>query len=220
MVIWILPDVVYTDVTTIVVRKVVVLGAVVVCAGCAAVRDTMLLEEAGNKGRDAADADGHISVMTENSDVVVGGGGIDEGDTKVDVTDEDCTDVEMDVEDPMVETDDADSDAETSVEETMVETDDADSEVESEEEDDTSEVEADEDDAERGKADVSEVDELEGRENQMTATATCLTMQMQNAQHGYDRSQQCERTVMRHGSRRARVSQDRDERRTGNRTLD
>lgn len=65
-----------------------------------------------------------------------------------------------------------------SVEETMVETDDADSEVDSEGKDDKSEVEADEDDAEREEVDVSEVDELEERENQMAATSTSLTSQL------------------------------------------
>lgn len=95
----ILPDVVYTDVTTIVVRKVVVLDAVVVGAGSEAVRDTASLEEAGNKGREVAEAVGHVSVK-EGSVVV---GGTDEGDTKVDVTGEDCAEAEANVEDPIVE---------------------------------------------------------------------------------------------------------------------
>lgn len=200
----ILPDVVYTDVTTIVVKKVAMLDAVV-RAGSEAVRDTASLEEAGNKGREVAEAVGHVSVEMEGSVVV---GGTDEGDTKVDVTGEDCAEAEANVEDPivedpivedpLVEPDDEDSEAEMSVGETMVDTDDADSEVDSEEEDDKSEVRADdadsevdsededdksevgadEDDAEREEVDVSEVDELEERENQMTATSTSLTSQL------------------------------------------
>lgn len=182
----ILPDVVYTDVTTIVVKKVAVLDAVVGRAGSEAVRDTASLEEAGNKGREVAEAIGHVSVMMEEGSVVVGG--TDEGDTKVNVTGEDCAEAEANVEDPIdegpivedpiVEADDEDSEAEMSVEETVVETDDADSEVDSEEEDDESEVEADEDDAESEEVDVSEVNELEERENQITATSANLTSQL------------------------------------------